>query len=85
MKGFSNPRDLRDTSDLIPQVKTSTRVSVPWSVDEQRAIRWAKTAKPDQLSSEQLAVRKQAAGQVVKALSADQLQDLVRRWKNANR
>lgn len=84
MAGFSDPRrSLRDRSDLIPKSKTSARVSVPWTVAEQRAIRWAKSAKPEQLSPAQRDVRHLAAGHVIKALSANDLADLVERYKNA--
>lgn len=84
MAGFTDPRrNLRDTSDLIPKAKPTARVSVPWSPAEQRAIRWAKSAKPEQLSATQRSVRHLAAGHVIKALSADDLADLVERYKNA--
>jgi hypothetical protein len=82
---FSDPRrapNLRDTSDLIPKTKTTARLSVPWTPDEQRAIRWLKSATVEKLNPAQSAVRSQSAPVIIKTLSAADLSDLVNRWKN---
>ncbi len=81
---FRDPRraDLRDTSALIPPTKTTTRCSVPWTAEEQRAIRWLKSAPAKDLDPNQKKLRGKSAPQILKTLSADELADLVTRWKS---
>ena len=85
MSGFSNPRKLRNTSDLVPETirPVSRRLSVPWSVDEQNAIRWMAMTPVRNLSKAQARLKGKAAAVVVKELSGRQLADLVGRWRRS--
>ena len=79
---FSDPRQ-RELAGLVPaSSKPTPKISVPWTAEEQKAVRWlSSTAPVHELSPTQQKLKDQPAWKILKTLSGPQLADLVDRFQ----